>query len=191
MLSAPVVRWLVASEAFARDTARAAAIANGSLVPRGTHVERIPQDVQMGYWLAAHPTLRYIHIPRKLAWADAFVEVTDLRRLLIAHRVPWDQLAWLTSRTERLWHSGNVTLNLRCAGAPCPPGQCTHPSGQVSCAAELLVTPDVSGPLPAIGCNGCECWEGEGTSRVSSGGTCNFTRAYVPNLPAHCTWHRD
>ena len=29
----------------------------------------------MGYWLSSHPTLRYISIPRKTTWADAFVEV--------------------------------------------------------------------------------------------------------------------
>ena len=40
--------------------------------PRGRSVERVPQDVQLGYWLTQHPTLRYISLPRKTGWADAF-----------------------------------------------------------------------------------------------------------------------
>ena len=78
---------------------KAARLANGTR-PYGRATERVPQDVQLGYWLSRHPSLRYVSLPRKTGWADAFVEVTDLRRLLVAHRVPWDQLAWLTGRTE-------------------------------------------------------------------------------------------
>ena len=81
MLSAPVVRWLVASDQFRRDTTLAASFANGTK-PRGRTVDRVPQDVQMGYWLSTHPSLRYVHLPKKTGWADAFVEVCDLRRLL-------------------------------------------------------------------------------------------------------------
>ena len=184
-----------------RDAAQAEAIANG-LQPRGKNVERVPQDVQLGYWLAQHPTLRYVSLPRKTGWADAFVEVTDVRRLLVAHRVPWDQLAWLTTRTQRLWgHSRHVSLQLRCAGAPCPPGQCAHARGQVSCAAELLLPDPVanrslyatpaaratrSPPPLAMGCDACLCWEGRGAARRTSGGQCNFSRTYLPRLPAHC-----
>jgi len=210
MLSAPVVRWLVASRAFANDVAQAAAIADG-MKPRGKSVERVPQDVQMGYWLSQHPTLRYVALPRKTGWADAFVEVTDLRRLLVGHRIPWDQFAWLTGRTERLWsHSRQVSLTLRCAGAPCPPGQCAHARGQVSCATELLLPDPVrnrslyddalsdpasgrragasSAPRPfAMGCDNCVCWEGSGRARVTSGGACNFSRTYVPRVPEHCS----
>lgn len=205
MLSAPVVRWVVASQAFARDMAHVAAIMDG-LKPRGKSVERVPQDVQLGYWLSQHPTLRYVALPRKTGWADAFVEVTDLRRLLICHRVPWDQMAWLTSRTQRLWGSArHVGLHLRCAGAPCPPGQCAHARAQVSCAAELLLPDPVVNrslydaparrgggvsrntvPPLAMGCSNCQCWEGRGTSRVSAGGACNFSRSYSPQLPQHC-----
>ena len=80
-----------------------------------------------------------VWIPPLLSAEEFLVEVTDLRRLLICHRVPWDQMAWLTSRTQRLWGSArHVGLHLRCAGAPCPPGQCAHARAQVSCAAELL-----------------------------------------------------
>ena len=118
MLSTSAIRWLVASAAFERDVSLAAAIANGTR-PRGLAVERVPQDVQMGYWLSSHPTLRYISIPRKTTWADAFVEVTDLQRLLIAHRVPWDQIGWLTSRTQRLWAVSPARLQFRCGGPPC------------------------------------------------------------------------
>ena len=213
MLSAPVVRWLVASQAFARDVAHATAIADG-LKPRGRSIDRIPQDVQMGYWLSQHPTLRYVALPRKTGWADAFVEVTDLRRLLVCHRVPWDQLAWLTSRTQRLWGSArHVGLHLRCANPMCPPGQCAHARAQMACAAELLLPDPIANrslyeapavrrdtaankagltPAPlAMGCTNCECWEGRGTSRVSSGGVCNFSRTYLPLLPQHCSTSDD
>lgn len=189
LLSTPVVRWLVASAAFARDTERAEAIANGTLTPRGKSTERFPQDVQLGYWLASHPALRYVSIPRKTSWADAFVEVSDLHRLLVAHRVPWDQFAWLQSRTQQLWSTAaHAGLHFVCAGAPCPPGQCAHARGQVSCAAELMLsnTSRDGGPMPPMGCSACDCWEGVGNARASSGGVCNFSRAYVPQLPAHC-----
>ena len=78
MLSSSAVRWLVTSDRFVHDTARAATMANASQQP-GAHkkeaLERVPQDVNMGYWLAAHPSLRYVALPRKVGWADAFVEV--------------------------------------------------------------------------------------------------------------------
>ena len=154
----------------------------------------------MGYWLSQHPTLRYVALPRKTGWADAFVEVTDLRRLLVAHRVPWDQLAWLTSRTQRLWAScRRVRLNLRCAGAPCPPGQCSHARAQVSCAAELLLpdpttnrssysAPTAAAHAPLVmGCDNCRCWEGRGAERRTASGECNFTRTYLPLVPEHCS----
>ena len=189
MLSAPVVRWLVTSERFARDVSHAAAIADGER-PRGRPVDRVPQDVQMGYWLAAHPTLRYVVLPKKTGWADAFVEVTDLRRLLVGHRIPWDQMAWLTRHTRALWlRAPHVDLQLRCAGPLCPAGQCSHARQQVACAMELVVPPPTS--TSAIGCTNCDCWAGEGHARVSSGGSCNFTRDYVPRLPDHCWQPRE
>lgn len=183
LLSAPVVRWVIAQPAFASDLKQAAAIANGSR-PYGRAIERVPQDVQLGYWLREHPTLRYVNLPRKTGWADAFVEVTDLRKLVIGHRIPWDQLAWLTGRTERLWAaSTGARLHLRCAGPPCPLGQCAHARGQVSCAAELLA-PSVDGY--DVGCTNCECWERTASASSSSGGRCNFTRSAAPELPGHC-----
>ena len=193
VLSAPVVRWLVASARFAHDTARAASFASGTK-PRGKTVDRVPQDVQMGYWLASHPTLRYVHLPKKTGWADAFVEVTDLRRLVVAHRVPWDQLAWLTQRTQHLWiRAPHVNLQLKCGGPPCPPGQCAHERQQMACAVELLLPPAEAYPRESqrfvtAGCASCECWEAEGgRGRSLSGGQCNFSRAYVPQLPGHCS----
>lgn len=184
MLSTSAIRWLVASAAFERDVSLAAAIANGTR-PRGLAVERVPQDVQMGYWLSSHPTLRYISIPRKTTWADAFVEVTDLQRLLIAHRVPWDQIGWLTSRTQRLWAVSPARLQFRCGGPPCPKRQCSHARGQVACAIDIVLG---SAPpsLPSIGCNNCNCWEEFASGRVGAGGQCNFTRYYKPSLPTHC-----
>ena len=209
LLSMPALRWVLASDGFARDVEQAARLANGTK-PYGRATERVPQDVQLGYWLSQHPSLRYVSLPRKTGWADAFVEVTDLRRLLVGHRIPWDQLAWLTGRTERLWRAASHSrLHLRCAGAPCPVGQCAHARGQVSCAAELLLPP----PLPrlAASCAGCTCWEGPTAEdlptekyafspgwrvhelhrtlvmqRGASGGSCNFTRTAAPELPAHC-----
>lgn len=128
--------------------------------------------------------------------------MSELRRLLICHRTPWDQLAWLTGRTERLWRRAPyVHMRFECGGAPCPEGQCAHARRQISCALDLqLPLPAAyenvsraraarSPPPLAMGCHNCECWEGEGLSRTSSGGKCNFTREYVPKLPEHC-WER-
>ena len=209
LLSAPAVRWVVRSDGFANDVAQAARLADG-LKPYGRASERVPQDVQLGYWLSRHPSLRYVALPRKTGWADAFVEVTDLRRLLVGHRIPWDQLGWLTGRSERMWRAAShVRWRLVCAGAPpCPAGQCAHARGQDACAAELMLPP----PLPRIAatCANCACWDGgrddelpsakgekytrtpgwiEAASymrRGASGGQCNYTRSAMPELPAHC-----
>ena len=201
LLSAPAVRWVVASPGFDADVTQAARIANGTR-PYGRPIERVAQDVQLGYWLSRHPSLRYFSLPRKTGWADAFVEVTDLRRLLIGHRIPWDQLGWLTGRTERMWRASSHTrLHLECAGALCPNGQCAHAQGQVACAVELMLP-----PLPVdvdAACANCACWDGAAVTKSPgavqmtqsqrlglSGGLCNYTRGSVPKLPAQC-WDGD
>ena len=175
-------------------------------------VSRVPQDVQIGYWLRSHPTLRYVSLPRKTGWADAFDEVSDLHRLLVAHRVPWSQISWLHSRTGRLWASApeGPRAKVACGGELCPAGQCAHARGQLACAVELalpeiaaaagsgavLSAPNSSagagadagaaaGPLQ-MGCGGCTCWEGAGAARRDSGGRCNFSRSWLPE-PAHCS----
>ena len=150
LLSAPAVRWVVRSDGFANDVAQAARLADGLAYGRAS--ERVPQDVQLGYWLSRHPSLRYVALPRKTGWADAFVEVTDLRRLLVGHRIPWDQLGWLTGRSERMWRAAShVRWRLVCAGAlPCPAGQCAHARGQDACAAELMLPPPLRASPPRV-----------------------------------------
>ena len=56
-------------------------------------------------------------------------------------------------------------------------------------AAPLTPEPPVGSPATAplaMGCDNCVCWEGRGAARSSAGGSCNFSREYVPSLPDHC-----
>lgn len=145
---------------------------------------------------------RYVNLPKYTTWADAFNEVVDLRKLLIGHRTPWDQLGWLTGRTERLWRAlgPHAHMQLECGGPPCPgAAQCAHEPTQLACAAEVALpalnrsspayaaaVKAVGGRPLAVGCKACECWEGVGPRRASAGGRCNFTRAAMPSLPAQC-----
>jgi hypothetical protein len=195
-------RWAVSSTTFDADVARAARLAEGrQKLPLGSaKFERLPQDVMLGYWLRSFPGLRYVRLPFFSAWCEEFRHIGELRRLLVAHRVPWDQFAWLTEHTERIWRNAPtlpappVAARMRCTGAPCQPGLCAHLQTQRACAIDLTVTvkgaeaPD--GEVRAVhedaGCTRCNCWVSEGGTRSFAGGKCNFSRSAVPQLPAHC-----
>ena len=191
LLGAPVVRWVVASAAFAFDVAQADRIAEG-LVKTAWHVERIPQDVQLGFWLRAHPTLMIVNLPKRFAWADYWHDVWDLDRLLLGHRIPYDQLAWLSERSARKWkYASHLNVQLYCAGALCLSTDCAHAAGQRACAAEIAVVPTNETLTPTgeplhMGCQSCSCWEGLGSAKRSSNGACNFSRTAIPELPEMC-----
>lgn len=191
LLGAPVVRWVVASEGFARDVALANQIAEG-VVKTAWHVERIPQDVQLGFWLRTHPTLTYVNLGKRFVWADYWVDVWDLDRLLLGHRIPFDQLAWLSSRSARRWkYLSHLNVQLYCAGSLCTPSDCAHAAAQRVCSVDMAAVSINSTHTPAgeplqMGCSSCSCWEGTGLERRSSGGECNFSRLTVPDLPRMC-----
>ena len=191
LVGAPVVRWVVSSAAFAHDVLYANQIAQG-LVSPSRHAERIPQDVQLGFWLRSHPTLKYVALPKRFAWADYWWDVWDLDRLLLAHRVPVGQVAWLCERIARKWnHTPHLNVQLFCAGPPCLPRDCAHAPTQLACAAEVaMASPNrthtaLGAPLE-MGCRSCECWEGSGSERASSGGNCSFSRTAKPDLRTQC-----
>ena len=190
LLSAPVVRWLNASALVARDISQAAGLAAGRMpVYRGTGSGRIPQDVSLGFWLSRHPTLQVVELQPFTAWCDRWKFVGDLGRLLIAHRVPWDRLAWLTQSTQRLWNDlgGEAKGKLTCSGPVCRPGRCAVARGQTACHMEIAL-PSPRADMPDFGCFACQCWQRSHASsdRTWLNGTCRFSRTSKPHLPQDC-----
>ena len=104
LLSTATMRWLSASKLVARDVQQARELAEGrARAYKGPGSGRIPQDVILGFWLAHVPELRLVEIQPFTSWADKWKFVGNLRSLLIAHRVPWERMAWLSKSTSRLW----------------------------------------------------------------------------------------
>ena len=201
LLATSVVQWVVRSPGFEADVTRASLLAEGrAQLPAGSRFERLPQDVILGYWLRSHPSLRYVRIPFFGTWCEEFRHVGELQRLLVAHRVPWDQYAWLIQHTEALWTrahsfpSPHAHGRLRCTGAPCQPGLCSHLQTQRACAIEVTVPLDdqerpqgeVSLLPQRLGCTRCNCWELDGSKKRHAGGQCNFSRAATPWIPQYC-----
>jgi len=189
LLSSPVVRWLNASALVARDVHQATELAAGRLPAyKGPGSGRIPQDVSLGFWLSRHPTLRVIEQQVFTAWCDKWKFVGDLRELLVAHRVPWERMAWLTEATRRLWSDGvDARGRVSCAEPVCEAGACTSADGQVACRIEVMLpSPQSLMGAADYGCFACRCWSTEGLQRHWSNGTCRFSRTAVPRVPEQC-----
>ena len=139
----------------------------------------------LGFWLASVPELRLVEMQPFTSWADKWKFVGDLRSLLIAHRVPWQRMAWLTESTSRLWaaQSAEPRGRLRCAEPVCAPGACTSLASQQACRIEVFLQSSAN-----YGCFACQCWmaEGPGLPKRWSNGTCRFLRTARPRLPADC-----
>ena len=198
------MRWLVGSPAFAQGVAhaerRAAGGGNNATAgsDAGAHKRvrrhRVSEDAQMGFWLSRHPSLRLVSLPPMHGWFDVFAHVGPPSQLLLAHRVPWDQMAWLTEHTERLWAPRNASAPVSAVRVralcdteqpPCDPAMCAHAPGQRACALEVsLPESDAS---RGMGCFKCDCWATDETGRKHhSGGKCGFSREARPRLPEHC-----
>lgn len=189
LLSSAVVRWLNASALVERDVRQASELAAGrARAYRGPGSGRIPQDVSLGFWLSRHPTLRIVELQPFTTWCDKWKFVGNLRALLIAHRVPWERMAWLTEATRRLWSDSSSYGRLVCAQPVCSPGACAVSDGQVACRMEVALRRPSSGLAPDFGCFACRCWSETpplGVRRWSNG-TCRFSRTAVPNPAAQC-----
>ena len=217
LVSSAAVGWIVRSDHFSRDEATSLQLATpeglgGSVGEHPMLLLEIGardtlEDVQLGYWLASHPTLRLVHMPWHDVWAEGLGQVRNLGRLLVAHQVPWERLAWLTRHSKRLWASAlssrrgglRVREGYACFGAPCSRGTCAHASGQRVCAltVELARTHSAGATrgAPAAACSrGCECLAtthggGRGAEDrfVAHEKACSFRRDRPPSYPAVCS----
>jgi len=171
LLSSSAVRWLVASDVFARDLAKAKAMSSGRAAAfDGPGTGRIDDDVQLGYWMAQLPDLHIVTFRRYLAWHDRWkAGVTQsLPRLLQAHKVPWSEFGTLCNHTHQLWAAASTaSLRLNCEGPPCE--SCGHVQGQHACVAdvELELGPGYRPPT--------SCWP-----------KCYFKKGSEPQMPNHC-----
>jgi len=143
LLSAAAVRAAVGSPLFARDVARANAMAEGRAPGfAGPGSGRIDDDVQLGYWMSQVPGLRVVTVRRYYAWHDRWKPgvLVEADRLLVAHKTPWFEYAPLLNRTEGLWRaSAAARVRIRCNGPPCT--ECAHLESQLSCAVDVLLLP--------------------------------------------------
>ena len=148
LLSRPLIAEIVGSAPFERAEAASRAFASGvGLPPTAAHEHPellleagsrdVLEDVQLGWWVAAVPDVRLVHLHETSVWAEGLGQVDDLGRLLVAHQVPWARLPWLTRQTDLLWKSraaAGARQRLACLGAPCEPSTCAHDPTQRACA---------------------------------------------------------
>jgi len=193
-LSQPALQWLLSSQAFAEDYGRAddRHIVRGSdpwhrdVPSDDASPEQLFEDVQMGFWLSAHPTLQIVRLKQYSAWCDVWKHVGDLRQLLVAHRAPWDQYAWLDRHMESLWASGShVVIRMQCGGPPCT--GCAHSRGQRACVVEVELARTEG--QASVGCKQCVCraYYPESGRIYKSGSRCSQDYwAGEPKLPRDC-----
>lgn len=179
LFSAAAVNWLVASKGFAADVRYAERLALGAphddKLPR--IAPRLSEDAQMGFWFAAHPSLRLVQLRRFSSWANSFHQVGDLRRLLVVHRTPWDLFAWLLHHLESLWRAATeLLLHHECSLTP-PCKHCVHHPGQRVCALYARLRRS-RGTL--LNCHRCRC-----------SATQNGTTTSVAESPGRCVWRDD
>lgn len=172
LFSAATVRWLVRSRRFADDVAHAERLAAAGALPA-----RLSEDAQIGYWLAAQPSLHLVALLQFSAWANSFHQAGDLRHLLMVHRTPWDLYAWLLEHTHRLWSEARrLQLHVRCGAAP-PCRHCAHERTQRVCALHAKLPRHGQHALVAR-CDRCRCTaslrNGSVLSVAESHGRCQF-----------------
>ena len=186
LLSSSVVRWLHQSETLARDAQRVALLAMGTVrAYSGAGSGRIPHDAHLGYLLAQHPSLHLVEVAIP-AWCDRWRSVGDLRKLLAAHRVPWDRLRWLDETTGRLWDAagGRALGRVVSLGPVCYPGECAVAPGQTHHQIEVATLEPTRPRGFDASCVSCSCWrtEEDGILRTWSNGSCAaFSRALEPS----------
>lgn len=164
------VQRVLASKVFARDVVMAHAMSEGRVPAyEGPGSGRIDDDVQLGYWLSQVEDLRMVTLRRYASWHDRWKPGVyhELRRLLMAHKVPWDQYAVMVRDTEKLWRAGRAQLRTRCSGMPC--SDCAHLPTQEACVTDVELLVDAS-KIPST------CLP-----------KCSFVRGVEPAVPAQCS----
>ena len=112
----------------------------------------LSEDAQMGYWLSAHPSLRYVHLRNFHAWFEAWHHVGDkLEAFLAVHKAPYNMYARLLDATERAWRNATrVHVHSSCPAHTdrlvCNAGMCAHAPGQRVCSLYITL-PDGAGAL--------------------------------------------
>lgn len=181
MLSAAAVRVAVGSPLFARDVARAHAMAEGrapAFVGPGSG--RIDDDVQLGYWMSQVPGLRVVTFRRYYAWHDRWKPgvIGEADRLLAAHKTPWLEYAPLLNRTEGMWRAAAAAqATVHCNGPPCT--ECAHLESQLSCAVDVLLLAGPSSPQPPAPCR-------LPPGRRGCAAQSKFAKGVEPDVPAQC-----
>jgi hypothetical protein len=216
LLSRPLIAEIVGSVPFERAAAASRAFASGVGLPAAAAHEHpellleagsrdVLEDVQLGWWVAAVPDVRLVHLHETSVWSEGLGQVDDLGRLLVAHQVPWARLPWLTRQTDLLWKSrvaAGARQRLACLGAPCEPSTCAHDPTQRACTVVIELGRGGNGSAPrtascsraAAGSGGrgggrvCECVAGGGGGGDSrSGGSCAWARSESPKAAELCT----
>ena len=168
LLSRPLIAEIVGSAPFARAAA-SRAFASGVGLPAAAAHEHpellleagsrdVLEDVQLGWWVAAVPDVRLVHLHETSVWSEGLGQVDDLGRLLVAHQVPWARLPWLTRQTDLLWKSraaAGARQRLACLGAPCERSTCAHDPTQRACAVVIELGRGANGSAPrTASCSG-------------------------------------
>ena len=141
----------------------------------GPGTGRIDDDVQLGYWMSQLPGLHVVTFRRYMAWHDRWKAgvMQMLPRLLLAHKVPWQEYVTLINASEALWHAApHAVGRLLCDGPPC--AGCAHVPSQRACAVDVELP--TTSPLPP------SCWP-----------RCAFSKT-LPPRGSHCwqlsaPWH--
>ena len=172
IMGAGAVRWLVGSRRFASDTRYAAELLGGvppsaaaaaaaglssaawdarlraARAARASRIE-LSEDAQLGYWLARHPSLHYVH----LALGRAYLDVprnpprreSALAHLLVVHKLKTREFGPTRHRAAQLWRRAReITVHSECTEQPpCDPGGvCAHQVGQRVCSLYATLVRD-------------------------------------------------
>ena len=174
ILGAGAMRWLVNSERFISDTRYAAELLGGAPSgagaaeagmssaawdarlqsrrdARASRIE-LSEDAQLGYWLARHPTLHYVHLSLGRAYIDAPRNPPRGReavaQLLAVHKLKTRDFAPTHRRAAQLWRRAKeIKVHSECKGQPpCDPGGiCAHQPGQRVCSLYAALVRDPHG----------------------------------------------
>ena len=126
---------LLLSRAVARDAVRAAAddIARArTFRPQS----RVDDDVFLGSLVAAMPHVTYVRLRRKETWLDRTPAELHPRRLLLAHKMPWECHSAMVEASAAAGWARGALYRVACGAEP-PCLLCAHASTQRTCAIQL------------------------------------------------------
>ena len=127
---------LLLSRAVARDAARAGA-ADIARARTFRPTSRVDDDVFLGSLVAAMPRVTYVRLRRKHTWLDRTPAELHPRRLLLAHKMPWEcrGSAMVKASAAAGWARGAL-YRVACGAEP-PCLLCAHAATQRTCAIQL------------------------------------------------------